>query len=165
MTVRLVAHDFTTTTVNTTATETNLTVLPVPTGGLASDTAIRVTCGGDLLNNTGSPDTFLFTVYLGSTAILTTGATSLAASANRYKWRLQTEIGAATDSTQRATGLLTISAADTDDFSADGLALTGYGTASEDGTDQLDVTLTITLGSSSANLEATHKTGILEAIR
>jgi hypothetical protein len=162
---RRLALDAATTTVNTSTAETDLTVVSIPPNGLAADGVVRLTAVGDFLNNTGSADTITFKVKLGTSVALTTPTISLAASTTRRKWRLELDIIAETDTAQRLSAVLHISDAATDNFAADGVSYTGYGTDTETGTAAVDVSVTATLGTSSALLEVRHHAAILEAIR
>lgn len=169
---RRVAAKTSTTTVNTTAAETEIATLDIPAYGLeGTGYAVRATFWGDLLNNTGGGATVIFKVKLddGTAATpLTTPAVSLSTSANRRQWRMVVDVlSVAASDSQRVAGVLHISDASTDTFSAgstDGLTLVGYGTATETTSSIISVDVTATLGTSSANLEVTCKGGILEAL-
>ncbi len=169
---RRLASKVATTTFNTSAAENEVATLDVAAYGLeGSGYAVRATFWGDILNNTGGGDTALFKVKLddGTAAtLLTTPAVSLSASANRRQWRLVVDIlsDASADS-QRVSGVLHISDASAVTFSlgsTDGITLIGYGTATETTSNIISVDVTVTLGSSSANLEVTCKGGLLEAL-
>ena len=180
--ILLIQADIITTIVNSTVVETTLTTLTVPAGYLAVGYGVRAVSAGDILNNIGADATCLFRVKLGATTILTTPAITLAASANRRKWRLAVDILAESGVLQRASGVLHISDAAAETFadtmkavrnqlgwpSTDargGAHLIGYGTAAETGANVLDIAITVTLSTANANLEVTHKIGTLEGLR
>lgn len=158
-----------TTTAVSTVTETEIAELVLPANGLwTPGAAARFTAAGDLLSNTGSAETVIFKFLLGATTVLTTPAVALAADADRRQWRADILILSAATDSQRITGHLQISDAESGtwvDDTADGVTLTGYGTAAENDGATIDVTLTVTLSSSSASLEATCKLAVLELLR
>lgn len=158
-----------TTTVNTTVAETEIAELVLPANGLwTPGAAARFTAAGDLLSNTGSAETVIFKFLLGATTVFTTPAVALPADADRRQWRADILILSVATDSQRITGHLQISDAEAGtwvDDTADGVTLTGYGTAARDDAAEIDVTLTVTLSTSSASLEATCKAAVLELLR
>lgn len=164
-----VASKIATTTVNTTTADTALGVLSLPSSGLGGiGRAARFTAAGDLLSDTGSAETVIFKFKLGATTVLTTPAVPLPDDTDRRQWRSEILVVAVDLVSQRITGHLQISDAEAGtwvDDTADGVVLTGYGTAAEDAGTILACTLSVTLSASSASLEATCKTAVLELLR
>lgn len=167
-TLRVSSKTATTTVVNT-VTETDIGKLVLPANSLyAPGVAARFTAAGDILNNSGSAGTVTFKLKLGATTVLTTAATSWAASANRRQWRADILIESVGTDSQRISGHLEISDADTDtwtDHSTDGMIYTGYGTAAVDDAASIDVTLLATMGAAHASFEVTCKQAVLELLR
>jgi hypothetical protein len=158
----------TVTVVNVTA-ETDLVLYAVPANGLGTvGRCLRLRVGGDFLNNTGSPDVVTFRFKYGTTNLLVTTALSLAASANRRKWRADIDLVAETSSAQRASGVLYISDPVTDSWAvhtASGLVVTGYGTAAETTATVKNLKLTSQFATASANLEITMRMYAVEILK
>lgn len=168
-TVLKIGHVVSTTTVVSSAAETDLLSVGVPAGALDTPgRKVRVEIAGDILNNTGSAQTVVLKFKYDDTTILTTKAISLAASANRRKWRAEIELIAETSSAQRCSALAHISEAATDTFATDetdGVNITGYGTSAETTATEKTVKVTAQLGASDANLEITSKMATVELLR
>ena len=156
-------YDITNTVVNTVA-ERELVALTVPAYGLAATNMVRFTVAGDFLNNSGSSDTVLFKVKLGTSVALTTPAVSLANSANRRQWRLVVDVLAEGDALQRLSAVLHFSDDTADNFGPAETYLVGYGTDTEDGTATVDVSVTATLGTAAATLDIRSHMALLEAV-
>ena len=158
-----------TTIVNTSTAETEIAELVMPAGALwKAKTGARFYANGDILNNSGVAATVIFKLKLGSTTVLTSPATSWAASATRRQWRAQVDIVSVAADSQRISGELKVSDADADtwaDNSTDGKVYIGKGTAAVDDGASIDVTLLATLGASHASLEITCTQATLELLR
>lgn len=158
-----------TTTVNTSTAETEIAELVMPAGALwKAKAGARFSANGDILNNSGVAATVVFKFKLGATTIVTTPATSWAASANRRKWRAEIEVVSVAADSQRVSAALWVSDADADtwtDDSSDGRFYIGKGVAIEDDGVAIDLTLLATLGASHASLEITCTQATLELLR
>lgn len=163
------ATKISTTTVNTSAAETEIAELVMPAGALWKPGAgARFVANGEILNNSGVAATVIFKFKLGATTIVTTPATPWAASANRRKWKAEIHVVSVATDSQRVSAALWVSDADADtwaDDSSDGRFYIGQGVAVVDDGASIDVTLLATLGASHANLEITCTQATLELLR
>lgn len=93
------------TVVNTT-TETTLlsSGITVVGGSLGTSGALRITCYGDCLNNSGSSNTWTLGVQLGSTLLWKDNTAAQSSSATRKTWQIEFMIGADGSAQQRSSG-------------------------------------------------------------
>lgn len=158
-----------TTTINTTAAETDLFTYTLPAALLDVDgRGVRFIAAGDFLNNTAGADTLTLRFKLGTTTMLATPAISLTNSANRRKWRVEVYLMSTGTDEQDASGEFRISDDSTDTWASEGTSghqAVGYGTATENAGNALDMDLTAQLGSSSASLEVQLHFANVEILR
>lgn len=158
-----------TTTIVSSASEADLFTYTLPTALLDVDgRGVRFIAGGDFLNNTAGADTLVIRLKLGTTTMLATPAISLTNSANRRKWRVEAYIMSTGTDEQDASGEFRISDDSTDTWASEGTSghqAVGYGTATENAGNALDLDLTGQLGTSDASLDVQLHFANVEILR
>lgn len=142
----------TTTSVNNVV-DTPMCALTIPTTVALGD-ILRLSAGGDYLNNSGSGVTYLHKIKVGTTTVLTSVATSAATGTGRRMWVLDCMIYVESVTAQRvhATILGTSPAAGAETFIGQtaGTSVVGYGTAAENLAVAKTVSYTVTMGTANA---------------
>lgn len=146
-----------TTTVNTSAAETDLARIAIPANIAKAGDVFELLAWGDLLNNTGGAVTTTWRLYLGATAYLTSGAVSASANANRRQWNARLLIAMESTTAQRFAGNLLISSANGATWDTLGATTTTLVASRVGGAIDMssarDVALTVQMGTSDANAE------------
>lgn len=148
------------TAVSNTTSDTAVATLTIPIAGTALGSALLFEAGGTLVNSSGGSINHVLKIKLGGTTVLTTAATAVGNDANNSEWWLRAHIVYPTATTQRVTAVMSVSAAGSGNWGADGPVTVGYGTASETMAAATDVALTATPASASASysMQATWAT-------
>jgi hypothetical protein len=153
--------------VKTTTTETTIFSATLPVYTLRARMGLRLRLLGDYLNNTGGASDLTMRVKLGGTTIATSGAVSLAQSASRRAVFLESHILGRGDTSQIGTTRIEIGAAPSVSgvLAAATSDLFGmHSSGGEDSGTELDLTVTVEHGTSSASISARILGAQLEAL-
>lgn len=155
--------------VNTT-TETTILTKDIPPNALGTTGSVRLRIIGDYLNNSGSADTFILRVKLGSTTLYQDTTASLTASASRRAAHFELLLGNITASSQVLGGVIWLSEAGGATTGLGGLNSNGalkapiHGTASESTTVTKTLDITVQHTTANANISFRMKYATLELV-
>lgn len=155
-----------------TASETTLYSFSVPANTLGTNKVLRVSLRGDYLNNSGATKTLDFKIKYGTTTLVHSLVDTFANDADRQTWTMDFLFGAVDSaSVQIVNGTLLFSKALTPTIGIgsifSGLAARGggfQGTAAEDSTGALALTITVKHSAAHANTSFRAKIRIIELL-
>ncbi len=152
-------------------TETSIYTFTVPGGTLGSTRALRLTLGGDFLNNTGTSKIPVLRVKYGGTTLFDDSLVLVSTAADRRGWNLVAVLTAyASASVQEVTGYLNMSAAvaPSSGFGHPSSSTSVHGAfggaSAEDSTGNLDLVVTIQLETNSASYSWRLRQAMLELL-
>ena len=152
-----------------TVTEGDLVSLTIPAGVVAAGDMVRITVGGDSLQNSGANVDYTYRFKLGATTVLATAVVAVTATASRRNWRCVVEIVFVTAASERVSAAFSGSGGQTDTWKSGATTFpsgaTGYGTAAVDTASAVVAKLTVQMGTANANADAVAHHAIMELIR
>lgn len=145
--------------------EQTLASLTLPGGIIAAGDHLRFVAFGDRLNNSGGNVDYTWKFKIGATTVISNGAVTLAAGANRTPWSVTCDVMFGSTTAERVLWqLLASSSGTTAPQTAVAQSGQRYGTASEDTASSLTVALTCQLSVSNANADVILHAATLEHI-
>lgn len=163
-TQNITAVSYSDVTVSNSVTETTMFSVGLLANALGTDRVYRMKGYGTFINDTGADETFTWKLKLGSTTIVSRDLTRVKDAAAR-DWHVDVVLQA-NGATNSQKGFMTIGMGDksTALIPYDELVVSGYGTAAEDGTTVLTLSVSVTLSTAAANSSVTCKGKFAEAL-
>ncbi len=168
---RIIDRDLSTVTINDDATEQSIYSHEITAGILRATGGVRLTIGGQYLNNAGASRTLTVKIKLGVTAVLTSVGPDITNSVEWREWNLSVLFMNSTVAAQKWTAMFNLSQIGAANFTIQNTATTsgrsagvGYATSTEDTSDARTLDVTMQHEVAHANLTINKQIAFLELL-